>query len=39
MLTTKPTLVLVTGANQGIGFEVVKKLIREHDTSDVLLRM
>lgn len=37
MLPTKPTLVLVTGANQGIGFEVAKKLILEHKDYHILL--
>ncbi|CAH0017933.1 unnamed protein product [Clonostachys rhizophaga] len=37
MLTTKPTLVLVTGANQGIGFEAVKKLVLEHKNYQILM--
>ncbi|KAJ4174000.1 hypothetical protein NW754_012990 [Fusarium falciforme] len=36
-ITPETTIVLVTGANQGIGLEVVKKLTAEHPDYHVIL--
>ena len=37
MTATNQEIVLITGGNTGLGFEIAKKLLREHDRFHVLI--